>query len=145
MLLNRLLHNACAAAGEIARRGHKVRISNDDKNIIPRFDVESLTDIWKKAVKSSNVLGNASNWVDIHGLIKTSQDVLIKQGIIGYRRPHHDNHVRDSHGRTVELSLSGHAVENLKNRKIPGLIMKRVGNMDGMVNRGVSFPTSFCT
>ncbi len=137
--------DACAAAGEIARRGHKVFISNDYKNVIPRFDVDSLTDIWKKAVKSSNVLGNASNWVDVHGLIKTSQDVLVEQGIIGYRRPHHDNHVCDSHGRTVILSLSGHAVENLKNRKIPGFIMKRVENMDGMVNRGVNYSTSFCT
>ena len=74
-----------------------------------------------------------------------SQDVLVEQGIIGYRRPHYEESLRDSHGRTVSLSLFGHAVENLKNRKIPGFIMKRVENMDGMINRGVSFSTSFCT
>jgi hypothetical protein len=107
--------------------------------------VNDLTDIWKKAVKSSNTLGNASSWVDIHGLIKTSQDVLVKQGIIGYRRPHCEDYLRDSHGRTVELSLSGHAVDNLKSRRIPGFIMKRVENMDGIADRMVSFPTSFCT
>jgi len=37
------------------------------------------------------------------------------------------------------------ANENLKSRRIPGFIMKRVENMDEMVNRGVNYSTSFCT